>query len=146
MSAENKKCFKCGAKKPLYDFYTHSQMTDGHLNKCKECTKKDVKSHYDKNRVNYYEYERKRAKHPQRKIQQLEYQKKRRQNDPERFSASYLTSNAIRDGRLKRKPCVICGLVEVEAHHEDYSNPLNVVWLCRKHHLAIHYKKVNRAA
>lgn len=36
-----KVCFKCGRKKSLDDFYKHKQMSDGHINKCKECTKKD---------------------------------------------------------------------------------------------------------
>tara|TARA_R110000782_G_scaffold264775_1_gene358146 strand:+ start:120 stop:659 length:540 start_codon:yes stop_codon:yes gene_type:complete len=39
---ENKKCFKCGERLPLTEFYTHKGMKDGHLSKCKSCTKKDV--------------------------------------------------------------------------------------------------------
>lgn len=37
-----KKCFRCGIEKPLSDFYVHKQMGDGHLNKCKVCTKGDT--------------------------------------------------------------------------------------------------------
>src|ERR1017187_6179993 len=49
---------------------------------------------------------------------------------------SYLGMYIAR-GKVVKKPCEICQNVNVEAHHDDYSKPLAVRWLCRKHHLAL---------
>ena len=41
----------------------------------------------------------------------------------------------LKRGKLERKPCEVCGALEVEGHHPDYTKPLDVVWLCHRHHL-----------
>jgi hypothetical protein len=58
---------------------------------------------------------------------------------------------AIQAGTLKRQPCQVCGSTSnIEAHHPDYSKPLEVEWVCRKHHRAIEHgnqkAKIGRAA
>ena len=45
-----------------------------------------------------------------------------------------LTNSATRLGVIKRQPCEICNEMKVDAHHDDYNKPLDVRWLCRKHH------------
>lgn len=49
-----------------------------------------------------------------------------------------LTKRAIKQGKLVRQPCQVCGVVEVEAHHTDYTKPLDVQWLCKQHHREVH--------
>lgn len=49
-----------------------------------------------------------------------------------------MLTNAVRDGRVIRQPCLVCGAEKVEAHHPDYAKPLEVLWFCRPHHKAHH--------
>lgn len=58
---------------------------------------------------------------------------------PLKAIARHAVQNAIRDGKLKKQPCERCGKHDgVHAHHEDYRFPLQVMWLCRKHHAERH--------
>lgn len=50
-----------------------------------------------------------------------------------RKARSYL-NHAVRDGRITREPCELCGDSKSEAHHDDYTKPLDVRWFCLKHH------------
>lgn len=61
----------------------------------------------------------------------------------QRHAARQFINNAIRDGKLIRQPCEECGLEPAEAHHEDYSKPSDVRWLCKTHHSEHH--KLERA-
>lgn len=46
---------------------------------------------------------------------------------------------ALRSGKLERLPCDVCGSTDkVESHHQDYSKPLEVLWLCKEHHAQAH--------
>lgn len=133
-----KTCFKCNEEKTLDEFYVHSQMADGHLNKCKECTKLYVKGHYRAHKDHYREYERARDKRAERKAAKLKYSRARKQRFPHKAKANSMVGNAIRDGRLIRQPCEVCGEQRTEAHHDDYNKPLDVRWLCFVHHREHH--------
>lgn len=127
----SKTCFKCGIEKPLGEFYRHPQMLDGHLNKCKECAKRDTREGRSLRREQYSEYERRRFQQPKRRADQLQAQRRHRQNNPIKAAARTAVHRAIRSGVLIRKPCKFCGSTAgVQAHHTDYSRPLDVEWVC----------------
>lgn len=145
-----KQCFKCGAIKPISEFYKHKQMSDGHLNKCKECTKKDVGEHRAYNIDKIREYDRNRPNKSERVVKNRERinsdpEKKKnynqlriewnKRNNIKRNAHSKL-ARAVLNGTVKREYfCSKCGSDnQVEAHHEDYKKPLEVVWLCSKCH------------
>jgi len=136
---KEKECFKCKERKPLTDFYKHQMMADGHVNKCKECNKLDVRQNRNK-RVEYYrEYDRKRGnRHPP------EYLKKYRKDNPEKYKAHMMVNNHISSGKLTRPShCQGCGdKCKPEGHHEDYSRPLDLTWLCSGCHKFLHKMRV----
>lgn len=129
-----KKCFKCENVKPLSEFYKHAQMADGHLNKCKECAKKDSTGHRNENLEKIRSYDRARGNR-----QPEGYLKEWREKYPNKYKAHTAINNAIRGGRMKRLNCEICG-AEGHAHHDDYAYPLTVRWLCPAHHHQWHAK------
>ena len=138
----SKKCFRCGNILPLDHFYAHPAMADGHLNKCIECTKEDVKAHRISNPSHYRDYEAKRNKFPSRISVISCRTKKWRDRHPERYKAQNMVNNAVRDKKLtKPSDCQICGkMCRVVAHHRDYSKPLDVLWVCQKCHRDLHHE------
>lgn len=126
-------------------------MLDGHLNFCKECVRIKARENRLKNIERYRAKESARAKTERGISCRLNYQKsergkevrriatkKFRENHPEKFKANVAVNNAVRLGKLKRLPCVRCGSLKTQAHHEDYSKPLDVEWLCSRHHADRH--------
>ncbi len=68
-------CFKCNTEKELSEYYKHKKMGDGHLNKCKTCTKKDTKEITDAKISTPEGLELERKRHRD-KYHRLDYRKK----------------------------------------------------------------------
>lgn len=127
-------CFKCGIEKELNAFYKHPQMADGHVNKCKECNKRDVRENR-KEKIGYYrKYDRARGNR-----QTKEYRDRDRAEKPIAYRARRIVGYHISKGNLVKEPCEVCGVTEnIHAHHNDYAKALNVRWLCAAHHAQWH--------
>ena len=62
-------------------------------------------------------------------------QKRHRAKHPERARARDIVNKRIMRGvSLFKQPCEVCNESEAEAHHHDYSKPLDITWLCEYHH------------
>jgi len=149
-----KKCFKCGAIKPLTEYYKHKAMADGYLNKCKNCTKSDTKRNREANLEYYREYDRERHKsdHNRRKANHIASRQWRKENpdrhseltklwrkrNPDKYKAQMKLNNALRSGSVQKAACEKCGDINAQAHHYDYGKPLDVIWLCVTHHAEHH--------
>lgn len=142
-------CRTCQLVKPLMDFY---RQTNGSLHRnCKECWKVYVKANRLVRAEQYREYERGRAGLPHRVAAREAYAQtpegkaaairaKRAfiERNPIKRAAHVMVGNALRCGRLTRQPCEVCGVEKAQAHHDDYSKPLDVRWLCTTHHAEWH--------
>lgn len=159
-----KVCFKCNLEKPLSDYYKHGRMADGHMGKCKECTKNDVKLHKKANIDYVMNYDRSRPNKDERNLKSCERNKEKYHSDssfkksilkskekwikenPQKRNAQVAAGNALRDGKIARKTeCEHCNSgVRLQKHHWSYEPEhwLDVIWLCTKCHAAEH-KKLN---
>jgi hypothetical protein len=145
-----KKCFKCLEFKDIDDFYKHSKMADGHLNKCKTCSQKDcsdrikIKS-LDRDWI-LKEKLRCRIKSNLNRKSLTKEEKKQSQDKycekyPEKLLAHRAVYKAIKNGNLIKLTCEICGEIKSEAHHDDYSKPLDIRWLCDYDHKQFHIQQ-----
>lgn len=133
----HKSCSNCGAVKPYSHFQIRRASRDGMTSSCKSCLK-------ERDRIRDQDPERIKKKSIYVKgigKDKADAAKKRYiERNPKKRKVHVIVGNALRDGILVKKPCEVCGDEYVEAHHCDYDKPLEVVFLCPKHHQAWHDK------
>jgi len=144
------RCKKCGQVKSLDDFY------DSNVTTCKTCVCEAVRENRKAKAEYYKAFDKVRAKLPHRveakkkysltprgKEVHLKANKRFRENNPEKYEAHMAVTVAVASGKLvKPDACQDCGAaVPLQAHHEDYSKPLDVMWLCSSCHAKHHYSE-----
>lgn len=128
----------------MADFITLEQLG---VKRCPRCKQVHLKNEYwrrggrrgDALRPYCKSCDRKRDRQRQKDAPERHRANQRRYSHrhPERGAATRAVAYAIKKGRLVRMPCEACG-EKAEAHHDDYSKPLAVRWLCRPHHMQHH--------
>jgi hypothetical protein len=135
-----KKCTKCGIEQPLSEFYPRSAN-------CKPCYRARVADRINlkKQDPEWVAKERARCRAKTAKARaegrikgpSPEVRKRWVDRNKAKRSAHLKAYSAIRRGTIKKPDaCSACATASprLEAHHTDYSQPLNVQWLCTKCH------------
>jgi hypothetical protein len=148
-----KACFKCGVVQPLTEFYRHPQMGDGHLNKCKTCTKKDATEHRERmiNDPKWIEKERERNREKTKRYRasglgkkSIEAMRQWRMRNRHKVKAQSIAHRAEKTGVIVQPAnCQRCGCPgngKLDKHHHDYNLPLDVKWVCKTCHGIEHRK------
>jgi hypothetical protein len=91
------------------------------------------------------ECRRKYQKTPAGKAAHLAANKNYRQRNKKKLAAHNAIAKAILRGKMLPMPCIVCG-ESAEAHHPDYDQPLDVIWLCQPHHREVHAMAKNHGS
>ena len=129
-----KKCKLCLKDKNDSEYYFQNKKTGTLLGKCKDCIKLKVRSNRLNNIDYYRKYDRDRGNR-----QTAYYLSEHRKKYPMQTKAQRKVAYEISKGNIKEEPCEIChSKNSIHAHHDDYSNPLKIRWLCAGCHKQWH--------
>lgn len=123
-------CGTCEQFKAQGKFNRNVRRKDGLQAECRECQAKRERR--------YLESEA--GREARKRSEAAKYQKRLR-DSPEKLRARYTLRYAVRTGKIQRGKCLRCESMLTQGHHEDYSKPLEVIWVCVKHHAEMHREK-----
>lgn len=133
-----KQCTKCKNIKPLSDFHNCARSKDGLRSECKECS---FASHAKYRKTDAGKISKRKSSVKYRKSDAGKFSlTKYIAANPSKLKAKNAINNAIQSGKITRPTiCSECPITSrIEAHHNDYALPLEVLWLCRACHIAWH--------
>jgi hypothetical protein len=67
-----------------------------------------------------------------------EYIRRYKKNNPDKVIARSRSRSFVRRGVIEKKPCETCGCDKSEIHHNDYSEPTDIKFLCKQCHQSQH--------
>lgn len=127
---QRKSCSKCRQPLPISQFHKSKSTGDGLSSVCKSCKYKDNKAYYSSKAG-------KAAVSGQTKRKWI--------RTKQRVRCRNTVNLALAANKLEKKPCSVCGTTNlIEAHHEDYSKPFEIIWLCKRHHMEVHGKTLSK--
>lgn len=103
-------CTDCGMSKAVTEFYRNRKLQCGIRATCHDC----------------------------QRLRNRAYRRAWRIGNKHKQRAHTKVRKAVNNGTLPVEPCVVCGNHDAQAHHRDYGRPYDIVWLCPKHHSAVH--------
>jgi len=153
-----KVCSKCKIEKSLNDFYTDNSRPDNRQSSCKDCNNKYLEEYrktdnrkkalkkYKKSEKGkasekrymatdkYRETSKRYKKSEKGKMVAASFSKSYRELNPKKIKAYIAMRSAIKNKILIKRECEVCGSENSHAHHDDYDKPIDVKWMCKKHH------------
>jgi len=154
-------CAGCFEEKEFKDFHKNSQAKRGFAYSCKACENARSKTKHQKNideiRLKQKLHARERLKnnpdyrknlYEKNKDKIMEYQKKVREKNKDKINARCKLNLWVLRGHIQKPDiCSICQErpEKIEAHHENYSDALNVIWVCKKCHTILDKEKKDKA-
>lgn len=127
-----KMCSSCKLVLPIDQFSLGKSQPDGYQGYCRDCAKKHSRKYHETNRDSIIRRNSEWHKKNPEKVIDL----RRRKAAHSRVATKL--SDAVKSGKIKRGSCIICGQPNAEGHHEDYTKPYDVIWLCSLHHARWH--------